>query len=178
MLGRTKSLLLQRSSLLNQFSFAWKHTSTTATADRIAHSFAQDKHNVSEQLITVNVLDSKGYNRKIKAKIGTTLFDALQTQNLISRVDDGCDQQAVCAACHVIISNEWYNKLPQTTDYEQQSLYKTYAPVEKLTSKFCTPIFFVDNYHGVFLLFFVVLVWLAKLSWIKNMMELFWPYKA
>ena len=49
-------------------------------------------------------------------------------QNNIPGIDADCGGSMACATCHVYVKEEWFNKLPQKEDGEEDMLDMAYKP--------------------------------------------------
>jgi ferredoxin len=65
--------------------------------------------------------------------VGSSLLDVALQNGVNIGKEKSCDGTCGCTECHVIISKDWYNKLPQTHLQEDLTLEQLRI-VEKLTS--------------------------------------------
>ena len=49
-------------------------------------------------------------------------------QNNVPGIDADCGGSMACATCHVYVKEEWFNKLPQKEDGEEDMLDMAYEP--------------------------------------------------
>lgn len=59
--------------------------------------------------------------KEVDAPVGRTLLDVAH-DNDIHAIEGACGGALACSTCHVILSSEWFSKLPQATDDEEDML--------------------------------------------------------
>ena len=75
--------------------------------------------------ITYNTHDNKIHT--IDVQNGLTVMEGA-VQNDIPGIDADCGGGMACATCHVYIKEEWWNKLPNKEDGEEDMLDMAYEP--------------------------------------------------
>ena len=75
--------------------------------------------------ITYNTHDSKTYT--IDVQNGLTVMEGA-VQNDIPGIDADCGGGMACATCHVYVNEEWWDKLPNKEDGEEDMLDMAYEP--------------------------------------------------
>jgi 2Fe-2S ferredoxin len=75
--------------------------------------------------ITYNTHDNKVHT--IDVQNGLTVMEGA-VQNDIPGIDADCGGGMACATCHVYIKEEWWNKLPNKEDGEEDMLDMAYEP--------------------------------------------------
>ena len=75
--------------------------------------------------ITYNTNDNKTHT--IDVQKGLTVMEGA-VQNDIPGIDADCGGGMACATCHVYIKEEWWDKLPNKEDGEEDMLDMAYEP--------------------------------------------------
>ena len=75
--------------------------------------------------ITYNTNDSKTHT--IDVQNGLTVMEGA-VQNDISGIDADCGGGMACATCHVYVKEDWWDKLPNKEDGEEDMLDMAYEP--------------------------------------------------
>jgi len=75
--------------------------------------------------ITYNTHDNKVHT--IDVQNGLTVMEGA-VQNDIPGIDADCGGGMACATCHVYIKEEWWDKLPNKEDGEEDMLDMAYEP--------------------------------------------------
>ena len=75
--------------------------------------------------ITYNTHDSKTHT--IDVQNGLTVMEGA-VQNDISGIDDDCGGGMACATCHVYVKEDWWDKLSNKEDGEEDMLDMAYEP--------------------------------------------------
>ena len=75
--------------------------------------------------ITYNTQDNKVHT--IDVQNGLTVMEGA-VQNDIPGIDADCGGGMACATCHVYIQEEWWGKLPNKEDGEEDMLDMAYKP--------------------------------------------------
>ena len=75
--------------------------------------------------ITYNTHDSKTHT--IEVQNGLTVMEGA-VQNDIPGIDADCGGGMACATCHVYVKEDWWDKLPNKEDGEEDMLDMAYEP--------------------------------------------------
>jgi len=75
--------------------------------------------------ITYNTHDSKIHT--IDVQNGLTVMEGA-VQNDISGIDADCGGGMACATCHVYVKEDWWDKLPNKEDGEEDMIDMAYEP--------------------------------------------------
>ena len=75
--------------------------------------------------ITYNTHDNKTHT--IEVQNGLTVMEGA-VQNDIPGIDADCGGGMACATCHVYIKEDWWDKLPNKEDGEEDMLDMAYEP--------------------------------------------------
>ncbi|VDL59599.1 unnamed protein product [Hymenolepis diminuta] len=75
-----------------------------------------------------------GGRKTVQANVGDTLFDVVLNNNLDIDGFGACDGELACSTCHLILSDDVYNRLPNPPSEEELDLLDT-APLITDTSR-------------------------------------------
>ena len=75
--------------------------------------------------ITYNTYDNKTHT--IEVQNGLTVMEGA-VQNDIPGIDADCGGGMACATCHVYVKEDWWDKLPNKEDGEEDMLDMAYEP--------------------------------------------------
>tara|TARA_R110002096_G_scaffold80612_13_gene188776 strand:+ start:1136 stop:1453 length:318 start_codon:yes stop_codon:yes gene_type:complete len=62
------------------------------------------------------VTDGHGVEHEVEATVGWTVMEMIRDAGLPIKAE--CGGSCVCATCHVIVDEAWYDKLPAKSDEE------------------------------------------------------------
>ncbi|CAK8163363.1 2Fe-2S ferredoxin [Candidatus Xenohaliotis californiensis] len=71
--------------------------------------------------ITINFITSSGEKKSILSPIGISLLEASQL-NANTSMSGACGGAMACTTCHVALDSEWYNKVPEISEEENDML--------------------------------------------------------
>jgi len=83
----------------------------------------------------ITYIEHSGKSHTIKVQNGLTVMEGA-VQNNIPGIDADCGGSMACATCHVYVKKEWFNKLPNKEDGEEDMLDMAYEP-DKLSRLSC-----------------------------------------
>ncbi len=69
----------------------------------------------------ITYIQFDGTEHAVEAEVGTTVMNAA-LDNLISGIDADCGGECSCATCHVLVSEEWMEKVGQPSEAEESML--------------------------------------------------------
>lgn len=70
--------------------------------------------------VTVQFTDPKGEVIEAKGEIGDNLLKLGQAHGL--PLEGTCEGQMACSTCHVIVAREWFDRLPEASEEEEDML--------------------------------------------------------
>ena len=79
--------------------------------------------------VTVHLVTADGHQRSISARPGQSLMRAA-TSSGVEQIAADCGGCLTCATCHVIVADEWVDRLPALSADEQAMLDLTAVPRE------------------------------------------------
>ncbi|GAA0172170.1 oxidoreductase [Lithospermum erythrorhizon] len=82
---------------------------------------ASEEGNEEKQKISVTFVDKDGEEQNIKVPLGTSMLEAAHENDI--ELEGACEGSLACSTCHVIVMDmEYYNKLEEPTDEENDML--------------------------------------------------------
>ena len=72
-------------------------------------------------------IEHSGKEHTIDVQNGLTVMEGA-VQNDIPGIDADCGGSMACATCHVYVNDEWYNKLDEKTEGEDDMIDQAYDP--------------------------------------------------
>ena len=82
----------------------------------------------------------------IEVEKGLTVMEGA-VQNDIPGIDADCGGGMACATCHVYVKEDWFNKLPEKTEGEDDMLDQAYEPSS--SSRLSCQIIVSDELNGL-----------------------------
>lgn len=76
-------------------------------------------------MVKVVFIERNGQDRAVDAEDGQSMMRVAQAANL--DMEGTCEGSMACATCHVIVADEWYDKLPMASAHEEDMLDMTYG---------------------------------------------------
>ena len=83
----------------------------------------------------ITYIEHSGKSHTIEVAKELTVMEGA-VQNNIPGIDADCGGACACATCHVYVDENWFNKLPNMEDAEQDMLDMAYEP-KKLSRLGC-----------------------------------------
>ncbi|MHA1535989.1 MAG: ferredoxin family 2Fe-2S iron-sulfur cluster binding protein [Alphaproteobacteria bacterium] len=71
-------------------------------------------------MIKVTFVESDGIAREVEAKPGQSLLDIAHAHGI--DIEGACEGAMACSTCHVIVDADWYARLPEPSDDEEDML--------------------------------------------------------
>ena len=75
----------------------------------------------------ITYIEHNGKEHTIDVQNGLTVMEGA-VQNDIPGIDADCGGSMACATCHVYVKDEWYNKLDEKTEGEDDMIDQAYDP--------------------------------------------------
>ena len=75
----------------------------------------------------VTYIEHSGQKHEIEVANGLTVMEGA-VQNDIPGIDADCGGGMACATCHVYINDDWFSKLPEKENGEDDMLDQAYQP--------------------------------------------------
>jgi ferredoxin len=72
--------------------------------------------------VQVTFVDTEGHRKTVPGLIGTSLLDVAREHDIPLYADPTCVGELACTSCHVIVSNEFYDHVPQPSADENEIL--------------------------------------------------------
>ena len=94
----------------------------------------------------ITYIDSTGSQKTIDVANGLSVMEGA-VQNNIPGIDADCGGGMACATCHVYVDDQWFEKLPQKDDGEEDMLDMAFEP--KKNSRLSCQIIVSDELDGL-----------------------------
>ncbi|KAG2386530.1 hypothetical protein C9374_002274 [Naegleria lovaniensis] len=107
------------------------------------------KHNTVSKVVNISIYDREGKIHEIKAYSGETLLESMTRAGVEVAADPTCMGGCACVGCHVIISGDYEQKLPQCSEDEAEVLEE--APFVHENSRLACQIIVEKKYEGMVL---------------------------
>ena len=90
--------------------------------------------------------DNSGNSRTIEVDNGLSIMEGA-IQNDIPGIDADCGGSMACATCHVYVKDDWYDKLDEKSEGEDDMIDQAYEP--KKNSRLSCQIIVSDDLDGL-----------------------------
>ena len=94
----------------------------------------------------ITYIDSAGEQRTIDVPKGHSVMEGA-IQNKIPGIDADCGGSMACATCHVYVKDDWYDKLDEKSEGEDDMIDQAYEP--KKNSRLSCQIIVSDKTEGL-----------------------------
>ena len=94
----------------------------------------------------ITYIEHNGTNHTVDVQNGLTVMEGA-VQNNIPGIDADCGGSMACATCHVYVKEEWYNKINEKSEGEDDMLDQAYEP--KKNSRLSCQIIVSDDLDGL-----------------------------
>ena len=94
----------------------------------------------------ITYIEHDGKEHTIDVQNGLTVMEGA-VQNDIPGIDADCGGSMACATCHVYVKDDWYNKLDEKSEGEDDMLDQAYEP--KKNSRLSCQIIVSDDLDGL-----------------------------
>ena len=94
----------------------------------------------------ITYIEHDGKTHTIEVATGLSVMEGA-VQNNIPGIDADCGGSMACATCHVYVKEEWFNKLPQKEEGEEDMLDLAFEP--KKNSRLSCQITVSDEINGL-----------------------------
>lgn len=93
----------------------------------------------------VKFIEKDGSVKEITANSGVSLLEIAHQNNV--DLEGACEGSLACSTCHVIVDDEWYDKLPKASEEEEDILDLAFGLTE--TSRLGCQIILEDDLDGI-----------------------------
>lgn len=76
----------------------------------------------------ITYIEHDGTRHDVEVADGLSLMDGARSNN-IPGIDGDCGGACACSTCHVYVDSDWFNRLPQMDDMEEDMLDFAHDPV-------------------------------------------------
>ena len=94
----------------------------------------------------ITYIEHNGKEHTIDVQNGLTVMEGA-VQNDIPGIDADCGGSMACATCHVYVKDDWYNKLDEKSEGEDDMIDQAYEP--KKNSRLSCQIIVSDELDGL-----------------------------
>ena len=94
----------------------------------------------------ITYIEHNGKEHTIDVQNGLTVMEGA-VQNDIPGIDADCGGSMACATCHVYVKDDWYNKLDEKNEGEDDMIDQAYEP--KKNSRLSCQITVSDKIEGL-----------------------------
>ena len=94
----------------------------------------------------ITYIEHSGKTHTIDVANGLSVMEGA-VQNDIPGIDADCGGGMACATCHIYVKEDWFNKIPQKTDGEEDMLDQAHEP--KSNSRLSCQIVVSDELNGL-----------------------------
>ena len=94
----------------------------------------------------ITYIEHNGKEHTIDVQNGLTVMEGA-VQNDIPGIDADCGGSMACATCHVYVKDDWYNKLDEKSEGEDDMIDQAYEP--KKNSRLSCQITVSDKVEGL-----------------------------
>jgi len=94
----------------------------------------------------ITYIEHNGKEHTIDVQNGLTVMEGA-VQNDIPGIDADCGGSMACATCHVYVKNDWYDKLDEKSEGEDDMIDQAYEP--KKNSRLSCQITVSDKLEGL-----------------------------
>jgi len=65
-------------------------------------------------------IESDGSRKEVEAPLGLSVLEIAHRNNV--DIEGACEGSLACSTCHVIVDDDWYARLPEATEDEEDML--------------------------------------------------------
>ena len=94
----------------------------------------------------IKYIEHNGKEHEINVSNGLSVMEGA-VQNDIPGIDADCGGGMACATCHVYVKEDWFNKLPEKSEGEDDMLDQAYEP--KKNSRLSCQIIVSEKLEGL-----------------------------
>ena len=94
----------------------------------------------------IKYIEHNGKEHEINVANGLSVMEGA-VQNGVTGIDADCGGSMACATCHVYVKEDWFNKLPDKSEGEDDMLDQAYEP--KSISRLSCQIIVSDELNGL-----------------------------
>ena len=94
----------------------------------------------------ITYIENNGKEHTVDVQNGLTVMEGA-VQNDIPGIDADCGGSMACATCHVYVKDDWYNKLDEKSEGEDDMIDQAYDP--KKNSRLSCQIIVSDELDGL-----------------------------
>ena len=96
-------------------------------------------------MVKVVFIERNGQSKDVDAPEGKSMMRVAQGENL--DMEGTCEGGMTCTTCHVIVADEWFDRLPKPVPHEEDMLDLTYGVTKR--SRLACQIFVTPELEGL-----------------------------
>jgi len=100
---------------------------------------------MSAKVIRITFINADGTEKEIEAEIGLSVLEVAKKNDI--DLEGACEGALACSTCHVIIDKDFYKKLPQASEEEEDMLDLAFGLTE--TSRLGCQIIVSEYMEGI-----------------------------
>eukprot|EP00695_Tsukubamonas_globosa_P003576 TRINITY_DN705_c0_g1_i1.p1 TRINITY_DN705_c0_g1~~TRINITY_DN705_c0_g1_i1.p1 ORF type:complete len:193 (+),score=76.84 TRINITY_DN705_c0_g1_i1:76-579(+) len=126
----TKTVFAPRKAALTPISFRPFSVSSMVRTSA-AHNVEPNatKPTTKDTRVMVTFVERDGTKRTVAGKVGQNLLEVAHEHDI--DLEGACEGSLACSTCHLIIANEFYGKLPEPSDEENDMLDLAFGLTER-----------------------------------------------
>ncbi|KAL0484379.1 2Fe-2S ferredoxin [Acrasis kona] len=83
---------------------------------------------ITGEKITIHFIDSKGEKKTVEAPIGENVMNVAHDNNI--DLEGACEGSLACSTCHVYVHEDYFDKIPEPVEEEEDMLDLAYGLTE------------------------------------------------
>lgn len=95
--------------------------------------------------ITLNFILPNGETKTVKGPIGATVLEVAHHHDI--DIEGACGGSLSCSTCHVVVEDQWFHRLPETTEDEEDMLDLAFDVTP--TSRLCCQLILTPELDGL-----------------------------
>jgi 2Fe-2S ferredoxin len=77
----------------------------------------------------ITFIDQNGSKIEVDAPLGLSILEIAHSNKI--DLEGACEGSLACSTCHVIVDDDWYDKLPEAVENEEDMLDLAYGLTQK-----------------------------------------------
>ncbi|MBL4721738.1 MAG: ferredoxin family 2Fe-2S iron-sulfur cluster binding protein [Alphaproteobacteria bacterium] len=70
--------------------------------------------------LKITFIDANGHHKEVDAPLGQSLLEIAHAGNI--DIEGACEGAMACSTCHLIVDENWFGKLPEPSEDEEDML--------------------------------------------------------
>jgi len=94
---------------------------------------------------TMTFIHTDGHHQEVEAPLGLSVLEIAHRNNI--DLEGACEGSLACSTCHIIVSDEYFSKIPEPTENEDDMLDLAFGLTH--TSRLGCQILITDDLDGL-----------------------------